>query len=260
MACTTRAGRVVNRNYFGVRLGVVLTAFALIKPASAERDPARWPQIDVPAQVDTFDVGEGMVVNGTPVRMRGFVSRMSPAVLAASFRQVLGKPLVESTRGNTLVLGREEGRYYITVQLEPLGTGARGSIAVTKPPLDEQITVDAGAARRLLSALPPGSTLASHISSVDAGARAEHDAIVNSHSIGINREYVQRMLRADGFTLERESNAAQAARARMHVESDARTLFFSRPGAEAIAVLFNDNRTGRSVLVLNRVNYTGSAK
>jgi hypothetical protein len=200
-----------------------------------------------------------MVVNGTPVRMLGFISRTSPAALATSFRQVLGESLMEDHRGDTLVLGRGEGQYYLTVQLHPVGLGTGGVIAVTKPPVGQQEPTDTAAARRLLSALPPGSTLASHTSSIDGGTRADHDAVINSHSIGINSEYVQRMLRADGFNFERESTTSQAIHARAHIASDARTLFFKRPGAEAIAVLFNDDR-GRSVIVLNRVNFARNAK
>lgn len=260
MACTMCAGIVASSKCFLGQLGIALTALVLLKPALAARDEASWPQVRVPPQVDTFDVGQEMVVNGTRVRMRGFVSRSSPAALATSFRQMLGKPLVENSRGNTLVLGRAEGRYYITVQLDPVGSGARGLIAVTKPPLDEDEAADAAAARRLLSALPPGSTLASHTSSIDGWAHADHDAIVNSHSIGINSEYVQRMLRADGFMLERESTASKAIQLRAHVAPDARTLFFRRPGAEAIAVLFSDDRSGRSVVVLNRVNFERHGK
>lgn len=260
MACTTRAAKVANGKCYSGQVGIALAALAFFEPALAARDDAAWPQVRVPPQVETFDVGQQMVVDGTPLRMRGFVSRASPAALATSFRELLGEPLVENSRGNTLVLGREEGRYYITVQLDPAGSGARGLIAVTRPPLDQQDAADTAAARRLLSALPPGSTLASHTSSIDGGARADHDAIVNSHSIGINSEYVQRMLRADGFVLERESTASQAVRARTHVAPDARTMFFKRAGAEAIAVLFSDERSGKSVVVLNRVSFAGHGK
>jgi hypothetical protein len=132
-------------------------------------------------------------------------------------------------------------------------------IAVAKPPVNQETPVDIIAARHLLSALPPGSTLASHTSSLDGMARAEHDAIVNSHSIGINSEYVRRMLRADGFTLERASGPAQFTRPRTHPASDARTLFFKGHDAEAIAVLFS-NESGKSVIVLNRIHFVSLAK
>jgi hypothetical protein len=188
--------------------------------------------------------------------MHGFVSRAAPSELAAAFRQLLGQPLMEDRRGEKLILGRSEGRYYLTVQLDPVGSGTRGVIAVTKPPVNQEEPADAISVRSLLSALPPGSTLASHTSSIDGGTRADHDAIVNAHSIGVNSEYVQRMLRADGFVLERALRPSPTMRTRFPITPDARTLFFKRPGAEAIAVLFSDN-SGKSVIVLNRVHLAG---
>lgn len=258
MARTTREVKVAASKYTLRHAAIALAAQTLFNPAFAVQGDAPWPQVRVPQQVETFDIGQEVVVNGTPVRMRGFVSSVSPAALTASFRQVLGEPLMEDRRGNTLVLGRGEGRYYMTVQLDPAGSGTRGVIAVTRPPIDQQEPADSAATRRLLSALPPGSTLASHTSSIDGGTRAEHDVVINSHSIGVNSEYVQRMLRADGFNFERESGPSQAIHARTHIAPDARTLFFKRPGAEVTAVLFSDD-SGKSVIVMNRAVY-GSAK
>ncbi|GAB3427965.1 hypothetical protein NX773_00625 [Massilia solisilvae] len=256
MARTTRDLKVAASKCGLKQVVVALAAQTLFNPAFAAQGDAPWPQVRVPQQVETFDIGQEVVVNGTPVRMRGFVSSVSPAALTASFRQVLGEPLMEDRRGNTLVLGRGEGRYYMTVQLDPAGFGTRGVIAVTRPPIDQHEPADA-AARRLLSALPPGSTLASHTSSIDGGTRAEHDAVINSHSIGVNSEYVQRMLRANGFSFEREAGPSKAIHARTHLAPDARTLFFKRPGAEATAVLFSD-ASGKSVIVMNRVVYGGA--
>jgi hypothetical protein len=257
MACTTHAQKVAIKKYIP-RLSFALITLWKLNPVLAASDEA-WPQVPVPRQVETFDVGQEVGVNGTRARIRGFVSTATPSELAAAFRQLLGQPLMADRRGNKLILGRGAGRYYVTVQLDPLGSGTRGIIAVTKPPVDREDPADVVAARRLLSALPPGSTLASHTSSVDGGAHADHDAIVNAHSIGINSEYVQRMLRADGFVLERESVPSQAVRTGLHIAPDARTLFFKRAGAEAIAVLFSNDR-GKSIIVLNRVHFTGPAK
>jgi hypothetical protein len=259
MARTTRAVRVTRSRYFSKQFYVALVALALPGLAISAGDEAPWPQVPIPQQVETFDIGHETVVNGTPVRMRGFVSSGSPAALGVSFRQVLGKPLMEDRHGDILVLGRGEGRFYVTVQLAPFGSGTRGVIAVTKPPVDQEAPGDTVTARRLLSALPPGSTLASHTSSIDGETHAEHDAIVNAHSIGINRDYVKRMLQGDGFILERESAPPQTTHARAHVAADALTLFFKRPGAEAIAVLFSSDK-GKSVIVLNRVHFGDSIR
>ncbi|WP_371766289.1 hypothetical protein [Massilia sp.] len=258
MACTSHV-EVVSKNKFFVRqLIVILGALAVLETASA-RDEAPWPRIPLPKQVDVFEVGREIVVNGTPIRMSGFVSRATPSELAASMRQLLGEPLMEDRRGTTLVLGRGEGPFYITVQLAPLGSGTRALVAVTKPAVSEQGPPDAATDLHLLSALPPGSTLISHTSSFDAPARADQAAVMNSHSVDINTEYVKRMLRADGYTLEREARPAQASRTQASVLPGARIMFFKRAGSEAIAVVARDDR-GDSVIVLNRVNYAEHGK
>lgn len=258
MACTSHV-EVVSKNKFFVRqLIVILGTVAVFESASA-RDEAPWPRIPLPKQVDVFEVGREIVVNGMPIRMSGFVSRAAPSELAASMRQLLGEPLMEDRRGTTLVLGRGEGPFYITVQLAPLGSGTRALVAVTKPAVSEQGPLDAAADRHLLSALPPGSTLISHTSSFDAPARADHAAVMNSHSVDINTEYVKRMLRADGYTLEREARPAQASRTQASVLPGARIMFFKRAGSETIAVVARDDR-GDSVIVLNRVNFAEPGK
>ena len=108
--------------------------------------------------------------------------------------------------------------------------------------------------------------LARHRAGPDQVLHAEHLLGIGPHAHhlepgarGQRGEFVRRMLGADGFILESESDRSQAGHARIHVSSDARTLFFKRPGAQAIAVLFSDG-SGRSVIVLNRVNFARNAK
>jgi hypothetical protein len=256
MAYAAHATIVAKRKLFLWRLAA-LGALGLVAPALARND-AHWPQVPLPKQVDVFEVGNETVVNGMPVRMKGFISRAAPAELAASMRQLLGSPLMEDRRGATLVLGRGEGPYYMTVQISPLGSGTRGLIAVTKPPVSDQPTA-AGAERHLLLAFPPGSTLTAHTSSIDGRAHADQVAIVNSHSIDINTEHVKRMMHAEGFALEREARPRQGPRPGMSVSPGAKTMFFKRTGAEAVAVVAR-NESGNSVIVLNRISFAERVK
>lgn len=257
MAYATRATIIANSKSALRGLTVALAALGLVASAFA-RNEVRWPQVPLPKQVDVFKVGNEMVVNGMPVRMQGFISRAAPGELAASMRQLLGSPLMEDRHGATLVLGRGEGPFYITVQISPLGSGTRALIAVTKPPLSEQPT-NTAAERRLLSAFPPGSTLTGHTASIDGAAHADQAAIVNSHSIDINTEHVKRMMHGDGLTLEREARPKQGSQPGMSASAGARTMFFKRAGAEAVAVVAR-NESGNTVIVLNRVSYAERAK
>ena len=258
MACTSHVRTSFKNRSFHKQLVVILGTLAVIESASA-RDEVPWPRLPLHKQFDVFEIGREVIVNGTPVRMSGFVSRATPSEVAATMRQLLGAPLIEDRHGEALVLGRGEGPFYITVQLAPLGAGTRALIAVTKPAVSEQGPPDAVADRHLLSALPPGSALISHTSSFDAPARADETVVMNSHSIDINTEYVKRMLRADGYMLEREVRPAQISSTRANVLPGARTMFFKRAGSEAIAVIARNDR-GDSVIVLNRVNFAEHGK
>ena len=93
-----------------------------------------WPEVKLPPAVQRFDVGQHMTVNGLPMRVRGFLSPESPATLAAWFRASLGSPLVESRHNGKTILGRPQGAYYLTVQIEPAGSGTRGLVAHTAVP------------------------------------------------------------------------------------------------------------------------------
>lgn len=258
MACTSHVGPTVKKRSFLKLLIFILGALVVIESASP-RDELPWPRLPLPKQFDVFEIGREVIVNGNPVRMSGFVSRASPSEVAATMRQLLGAPLIEDRHGEALVLGRGEGPFYITVQLAPLGSGTRALVAVTKPAVSEQGPPGTVAHRHLLSALPPGSALISHTSSFDAPARADETVVMNSHSVDINTEYVKRMLRADGYTLEREARPAQISSTRTSVLPGARTMFFKRVGSEAIAVIARNDR-GDSVIVLNRVTFAEHGK
>jgi hypothetical protein len=253
MACTSHVGTAFKNRSFLKQLIVILGALAIFESVSA-REEVPWPRLPLPKQFDVFEIGREVIVNGTPIRMSGFVSRASPSEVAAIMRQLLGAPLLEDRHGETLVLGRGEGPFYITVQLAPLGPGTRALIAMTRPAVSELGPLNVVGNQHLLSALPPGSALISHTSSLDAPARADETVVTNSHSIDINTEYVKRMLRADGYTLEHEARPALISSTRASVLPGARTMLFKRAGSEAIAVIAHNDR-GDSVIVLNRVTF-----
>src|SRR5689334_489354 len=100
------------------RFYMVLATTALCDIALAATNDA-WPQVLVPPQAETAGLGQEVVVNGTRARIRCFISRASPSELAAYFRKQLGQPVMEDRRDNKLILGRAEGQYYVTVQLDP---------------------------------------------------------------------------------------------------------------------------------------------
>lgn len=213
-----------------------------------------WPIIPLPKDVQAFDIGQQVTVNGLPMRAQGFVSPAKPAQLAEWFRQSLGKPLVENTMGNKLILGRAQGEHYLTVQIEPAGMGSRGVVAVThlKAAYDAQADTKAST-DRWLSRLPAGSRLLSQMASQDGGKLSRHLIIINSHSEALNRDRLKSLMAEDGFVFEREGTADNQAAAKLPEGlANSKTLFFKAAGKEAMATIHRDSE-GRTAIVVNTI-------
>ncbi len=198
-----------------------------------------------------------MVVSGMPMRIQGFVLRQDPLAAADWFRKSMGSPLMEDVIGNKLILGRGEGNFYITVQLEPAGPdgkSTRGTVAVTNLKASQEKYADTVAVNaRLLSRLPGGSRLLNQVSSSDHGKMSSYVVAENGHSETLNRDRLVESLRADGYTLERETRLDQkSASALPDPIRKGRSLFFRGVGKEAIVVI-QPSGAGKTAIVFNTV-------
>lgn len=232
-------------------LGVVLTLLSASGRASTE---VNWPQPRLPDDLATFAMGPAMTVDGVPMRLQGFVSRQKPASLTDAVRRSLGQPLVESTHGGKRILGRAEGRFYITVQIEASGSGSRGIVATAD--LGELVRNHQAIERvkaQWLDRLPAGSTIASDMRSNDGGMEARHTVILNDHDAARNRDAIVTLLADEGYVLERETGPAQATASQDARNAPAGTaLHFRAPGREAMAVIARSG--SRTAIVLNTVS------
>lgn len=215
---------------------------------------AAWPKVGMPKDVQAFDVGGQVTTNGIPMRMQGFVANAKPEQLADWFRQNMGRPLVENTVGGKLILGRAQGEHYLTVQLEPAGSGTRGLVAVShlKAAQDTQAQTQA-ATNRWMSRLPSGSQLMTQTVSEDAGKLSTYRVVVNSHSQETNSERIKSMMREDGLAFEREAAADAGAAGRRGPSPGGKTLFFKSSDKEAMAVIYRDP-AGQTAVVLNTIS------
>ncbi|MBC7414669.1 MAG: hypothetical protein H7327_07015 [Herminiimonas sp.] len=228
---------------------MALVTAATIACAATE---VNWPQPTLPDDLTTIPLGRAMTMDGLPMRMAGFVSAKPPGVLLDALRRSFGQPQVESSHGGKRILGRAEGRFYLTVQIEPAGSGSKGIVSTVD--LGELAKNQAAIARskaHWLARLPAGSTVASDLRSEDGGKSARHTVILNGHGQARNRDAMVALLASDGYTLEREVAAAGQTGSSDAVRT-ATTLHFSAPGKEAMAVI---TQTGeRSAIVLNTVS------
>ena len=219
--------------------------------ASSSTSELKWPTPTIPDDVRLFPIGEQLIVDGMPMQLRGFLSDRSPAQLIETWRRSLGPAVVENTVGTTRVLGKNENRFYITVQIRAAGAGSQGTVAIT----DLGAFAQSHDARRsstaqLLDRLPSGSTITSQLASKEGNTSTRHIVVVNTHSEALNRDAVMSMMTADGFALEKEITPDPVdARNLSGPISTAKPLFFKAKNKEAVAMI---TRTGdKTALLLN---------
>jgi len=230
-----------------VWLALLLCAMAITVSANAE---TIWPTVALPADVQPFDVGEQVSVNGIPVRMQGFFSHRSPDDLAQWFHQKMGEPLMDSSIGNKRILGRMQGDAYITVQLEQAGRGSRGVVAVTQTMLaqkNQKKTQELN--QRWLSRMPPGSQLQSQVLSLDGKRYSTYMSFNNTYSIGVNRDAVLKALENEDYQPDDMPSQKDAQSSKQLAQS----LYFRGKNKQAMA-LIKPAKEGGTIIVLNLVN------
>ena len=214
-----------------------------------------WPTIVMPKEAHSFDVGRQVTLNGMPMRMQGFVSELAPRAVADAFRQAWGKPLVESTQGTKLILGRAQNEHYLVVQIEAAAAGSRGVVAMSDlRAANERQAVSQAEAQRWLDRLPAGSRLLSQMESEDAGRLSRHLVFANAQNESLNRDRLVGLLAEEGFVLDREGSPGEhAAAAPAAWPGGARLLVFKGARKEATATIHRD-ANGQTTTVLNFVH------
>lgn len=230
---------------------VCTSLLAAPAPALAQR---AWPSVALPGDAQVFSAGEELGVNGTPMRIRGFLSTRSTRDVAEWFRSSLGGTVVENRVGPKLILGQARGDFYVTVQLEPVAGGTRGLVATSdlKTAVEQREQTQADTQRWLLR-LPAGSRILSRVGSQD-GARLSSQ-LVYSNGVGEDRngEVLRDVMREEGLRLEREAvGGSQGKDGDNGAPAAGRVLFFKGGGKEATAVI-SRLPDGRTSVVLNTV-------
>ena len=224
---------------------LLLLAFAMALAAvPAAHAGQAWPDVALPPGLQIVDVGQQTSIDGMSMRVRGFVSPEPPDRLASLFRASLGSPLVESRHGAKTILGRSQGDFYLTVQIEPAGSGARGLIALTDVASMMAGAADTRAERAQWQArLPEGVRIMRLTRALDAGRVSQHVVLESPQSLSASRDALTTLLRREGYTPGRvvASNAPPGE-----------VLYFQGPGREVMAVLTR-NDTGATGIVLSIV-------
>jgi hypothetical protein len=234
-----------------MRLARFVLLAALAWPVAQAASITQWPEVALPSDAQGFSLDGSMSAGGMPMQVRGFLSRQPATEIIAWFRASLGMPLVENHVGTITVLGRAQGSQYLTVQIEPAGSGSRGLIAQTELPAT---AADREAERSLqarwLARLPPGMRLQSLTRGHDAGRHYQYLVLESPHSPSLSRDAINSLMRQDGYLLERELRATAPP---------SRTLHFRGTAREATAVILA-HADGSSAVVLNTIVTIGGMR
>lgn len=209
-----------------------------------------WPSVALPNSVTVFGMGEQITANGLPMRVQGFLSQSKPAELLDWFRKSLGQPLVENAIAGKQILGRAQGGYYLSVQIESAGQGSKGLVAVTdlKTMVKHQRATQE-TTTQWLNRLPAGSKIVSQMSSEDSGNVNSQFVVVNNHDESLNRDTLIAIMREEGLELQRERTPDDKTLDRLPADLKSRKmLLFNGDGKEAIATIHRDDSGSTSVV------------
>jgi len=206
---------------------------------------ADWPAIEPPPGARVQSVAEEMKYNGVPMRIRQFTSEGTVDNVLWFYRQKWtegGKrKIATNTVGGWQVLGKQDGDYYITVQVRPREPrGTEGYLGVSKlPSLTESPRVD------MLFPRMPGSEVISDVDSFDNGKAAKTLILKNDHSITSNQSYYESMMPGQDWKQQKSLRADQ--------DINRRVLYFERR-KEAASIVINPAPRGGTMVVINIVN------
>lgn len=220
-------------------LALMLLALLYQAPAAM----AAWPKVAPPPDANMKSVGQDMRLNGVDMRVTAFTSDMSADAVLAFYRQ-RWQHKVENTLGEWQIIGRQEGGYYITVQVKPGEKHAtEGLIGISElPALRTAPKVDASFPRM------QGTQMISDMNSNDSGKKGKTLVMHNGYSVHSNASFYQTALPREGW----RQNTAYGG---LQTGGDAHAMFFVR-GTKSCNIVINRHPEGGSAVVVNIVtNY-----
>jgi hypothetical protein len=178
------------------RMGAVLLTF-LVLPANAER-PA-LPDLAAPPQGSAQWIARSMRMNGLPMSLKAFESRLSPDAVLAHYESELKSSGSHAVRRSVnapwRVLMFKSHDYFIAVQARPAAAGSEGTILVS-PALDP-------AKLKVKTDFPRPSTaqIVNLQQYDDAGMQSEHISLSSERAPFTEAQAFSQLLTTDGWNI-----------------------------------------------------------
>ncbi|MFC0676559.1 hypothetical protein ACFFGH_01670 [Lysobacter korlensis] len=199
-----------------IRLAAAIVLLCGGLPAAAQD----WPSVPVPADAAGYWVTEHMLYNGLNMRASRFEIAQPLAKVEAFYRDAWGARMARTPWRNKTILGRAEGRHYITVELTPAGNATRGQIGVMEIPREAPRTPPGSG-----FPMPSQTKVSEDIVYLDTPQRTRTLNMENAFSPLQNAQFYSRTMKARGYVPERGSTPCTAA-------SDQCISFYSRHDAK----------------------------
>ena len=222
-----------------------LMLFVLLCPATALATD--WPSIEAPPKATVQWVGQNMKLNGVPLRIQQFSSNVSMNEVISYYRAIWGsradKKSVENALGKGQVIGKQQGDYYLSVQVTPAGlTKCTGYLTVSMLPGSQRIVMNSDQ-----FPLMSGSNIHSELESNDPGQKAKTLTLLNTYSVASNADFYKERLTAQGWQLDPHYGGSQQ-------DGKAYAMFFRRGNTEATVII--SKATAGTFTVANIVTHT----
>jgi len=224
-------------------IGVVLMTSGLAFDAQAgalARLTAALPETPEPPLGQAFWIAQSMRMNGLPMTLKGFRSRLSPDELLDFYRSQMawrsGHEYRYSTNHDWRVLAIHASRYHITIQVRATPSGSDGTIMVSGAP--------ASATSVIVTDFPhPDTTrLLSRQEYDDAGIESEHLSLSSLRSVGVEAQaFVAELSRAGWQIVRRQEMQATKRGVVVEAQHDAQ---------QALLVLQPDRRNPASTAIV----------
>lgn len=210
------------------RRALARAALGALLAALSAAAAAGWQ--DTPDSLALAPLGDGMVVNGTPMQMRRFNTALPAAELLQQVQEnwerghVRGSVTRSQVAGWT-VLNQALGAEHRSFQVRPSAAGLEGVVALTSPQLRREPV--------LAVPLPAAMTAVSVIDSTDQGKLSQQVIALSSRSVEASAQALEAALRARGWTrhaLQKSADGVLLAANRGEQQFDA-TVSPQRNGA-----------------------------
>ena len=201
------------------------------------------PDVPAPPQGDMWWISKSMRMNGLPMTLKNFRSKLTLDAVCEYYRVNAGARLTNEIqahrRGDWSVLSIRSQRHAVTIQVRPTQLGSEGTITVS--PLPETFRV------KLETTFPrPDTTSVINLQEYDdAGVRAEHISLTSARSVAIEAQaFVEKLHRGRWQIILREPmqtiSRGQVIEAQKGVQHALLSLMpdLERPGKTANVVVW----------------------